>query len=220
LCESKVFSIKALGTIESYELERDFGYSLLDAPHRVYISGSVELPFGPGKRWLANGGWLGALAGGWTVSGVGWYQSGFPVGVVQLNNNFNLLGSLQRPNIVPGVNPRLPGNPEDNYDPDCRCIPYLNPDAWSAAPPFKFGDAPHSDPRVRTPFRKNWDIAVHKTHPIGGARLTIRAELINAFDTPSFAGPRPPFGTPVVFGSIAAVNGFPRTLQLQARVEW
>jgi hypothetical protein len=61
---------------------------------------------------------------------------------------------------------------------------------------------------------------VHKTHAIGGTRLTVRAELINAFDTPSFNGPRPAFGTPVVFGSIAGVNGFPRTLQLQARVDW
>ncbi len=115
--------INAQGPIDSYDLDREFGYSLLDAPHRLNISGSVELPFGPGKRWLATGGWLGALAGGWTVSGVGWYQSGFPVAVIQPNNNFNLLGSLQRPNIVPGVNPRLPGSPDDNYDPDCRCIP-------------------------------------------------------------------------------------------------
>ena len=124
------------------------------------------------------------------------------------------------PTSSPASTRASPAIRQDNYDPTCSCIPYLNPDAWSAAPPFTFGDAPHSDARVRTPFRKNWDIAVHKTHPIGGTRLTVRAELINAFDTPSFAGPRPPFGTPVVFGSIAAVNGFPRTLQLQARVEW
>jgi hypothetical protein len=218
--ESNAFSINAQGPIDSYDLDREFGYSMLDAPHRLNISGSVELPFGPGKRWLASGGWPGAVAGGWTVSGVGWYQSGFPVAVIQPNNNFNLLGSLQRPNIVPGVNPRIPGSPDDNYDPDCRCIQWLNPAAWSAAAPFTFGDAPHSDARVRTPFRKNWDIAVHKTQPIGAARVTIRAELINAFDTPSFAGPRPPFGTAGVFGSIAGVSGFPRTLQLQARVTW
>ena len=125
--EGNAFSINAQGPIDSYDLDREFGYSLLDAPHRLNISGSVELPFGPGKRWLANGGWLGALAGGWTVSGVGWYQSGFPVAVVQPNNNFNLLGSLQRPNIVPGVDPRLPGNPQDNYKSDLQLHPLPQP---------------------------------------------------------------------------------------------
>ena len=81
----------------------------------------------------------------------------------------------------------------------------------------------HREPtsRVRTPLRKNWDIAVHKTHAIGSARLTIRAEIINAFDNPAFAGPRPGYGAAGgVFGTIAGVNGFPRTLQLQARVAW
>jgi hypothetical protein len=216
------FNTQAIpGAIDNYDFEREFGSSLLDTPHRLNISGTVELPFGVGKRWLGNGGVMSAILEGWAVSAVGMYQSGFPVSVVQANNNSNLLGSGQRPNIVPGVNPRLPGSPEDNYDPNCACILWLNPAAWSPAAPFTFGDAPHADPRVRTAARKNWDLAVHKTHAIGAARVTVRAELINAFDNPAFAGPRPGFGAAGgVFGTIVGVNGFPRTLQLMARVAW
>ena len=119
---------------------------------------------------------MNALLGGWAISGVGMYQSGFPIAVVQANNNSNLLGSGQRPNLVPGIDPKLPGSPEDNYDPVCACIPWLNPAAWSAAAPFTFGNAPRADTRVRTPLRTNWDLAVHKALSLGFARLTIRAE--------------------------------------------
>jgi trimeric autotransporter adhesin len=219
--EGNAFVINPGGAVDSFDLEREYGRSLLDTPHRLNISGTVELPFGAGRRWLTSGGVWSALVGGWALSAVGMYQSGFPITVIQGNNNSNLLGSGQRPNVVPGIDPKLPGSPEDNYDPTCNCILWLNPAAWSAAAPFTFGNAPRADTRVRTPLRTNWDIAVHKTHPIGSARLTIRAEIINAFDNPAFAGPRPGYGAAGgVFGTIAGVNGFPRTLQLQARVAW
>jgi trimeric autotransporter adhesin len=217
--EGNAFAINPGMILDNYDLDREFGYSLLDTPHRVNISATVELPFGPGKRWLVDGGMWSAVLGGWAISAVGFYQSGFPVAVLQANNNSNLLGSGQRPNVVPGVDPKLPGSADDNYDSACACIRWLNPAAWSAAAPFTFGDAPRTDVRVRTPFRQNWDIAVHKTQPIGATRLTIRAELINAFDNPAFGGPRPGYGAPgAVFGTIIGVLGFPRTLQLQARL--
>jgi hypothetical protein len=181
----------------------------------------VELPFGAGRRWLDDSGLVSDIFGGWSVSGVGSYQSGFPVAVFQNNNNSNLFGSGQRPNIVAGIDPRLPGSFEDNYDPTCSCVRWLNPAAWSAAAPFTFGDAPHVDARVRTPLRTNWDVALHKTHAIGATRLTVRVEVINVFDDPAFAGPRVAFGAPgSVFGAIDGVNGFPRTLQLMAKVAW
>jgi len=218
--EGNSFSFNPQGAIDNFDLDREFGYSLLDAPHRLNISGTIELPFGAGKRWLAHGGLLSTLLGGWALSGVGIYQSGFPIAVVQTNNNSNLLGSGQRPNVVPGIDPRLPGSPQANYDPGCTCIRWLNPAAWSSAAPFTFGDAPHADSRVRTPLRQNWDIAVHKTQTIRHARVTIRAEVINALDNPAFAGPRVAHGAAGVFGTIVTVWGFPRTLQLMARVAW
>ena len=45
------------------------------------------------------------------------------------------------------------------------------------------------------------------------------AASVNAFDNPAFGGPRPGYGAPgAVFGTIIGVLGFPRTLQLQARL--
>ncbi len=37
--------------LDNYDLDREYGLSLLDTPHRVNISGTFELPFGEGKRW-------------------------------------------------------------------------------------------------------------------------------------------------------------------------
>jgi hypothetical protein len=47
----------------------------------------------------------------------------------------------------------------------------------------------------------------------------LRAELINAFDAPNFLGPATRFGRPD-FGQITQVGGFPRLLQVMARVQW
>jgi trimeric autotransporter adhesin len=217
--ETNSFSANPQGAIDNVDLEHEFGYSLLDAPHRLNISGTFELPFGEGKRWLSGAGPVAALLGGWAVSAVGAYQSGFPLVVFQPVNPAAAFGFGQRPNVVPGVDPLMPGSPEDNYDATCNCIRWLNPAAWSAAPAFTLGDAPRTDVHARTPIRKNWDIALQKTHAVGVSRVTLRAELINAFDDPAFFGPRPAFGLGT-FGQIPGVGGFPRTLQLSARIAW
>jgi hypothetical protein len=68
-------------------------------------------------------------------------------------------------------------------------------------------------------MRKNVDIAAQKTQSLGTVRLTIRAEIINALNNSTFEAPRVGYGRPD-FGQILAVTGFPRTLQLMARVAW
>jgi hypothetical protein len=49
--------------------------------------------------------------------------------------------------------------------------------------------------------------------------ISLRAEIINVFDTPDFRGPGVAFGD-ATFGQIREAAGFPRMLQLLARVAW
>ena len=63
---------------------------------------TVQLPFGEGRRFFNESRIANAILGNWTISAVIQMQSGFPIGVSQNTNNTNLLGSDQRPNIVPG----------------------------------------------------------------------------------------------------------------------
>ena len=198
--------------LDNYDLDAEYGTSLLDTPHRLNISGIYELPFGQGRRWLSKPGVTDVLFGGWAISAIGSYQSGFPNVIAQDNNNSGLLGSFQRPNLT-GTDPATSGSTED------RLNNWFNQAAWSQANPFTFGDAPRTDTRARTPFKKNWDIAFQKTQPIGGQTIMVRIELINVFDDPNFLGPETRFGRSA-FGRITQVGGFPRTVQLLVRFGW
>jgi hypothetical protein len=213
LGEGNAYSRRNGSALNSYDLDSEYGPSITDAPHRLNVSGIVELSFGKGKKWLDSEGVWNALLGGWSVSAAGFVQSGFPIAISQRFNNTGLLGDVQRPNVVPGVDPGHSGSTLENLN------SYLDPDAWSDAPSFTFGDAPRTDTRVRTPMRHNWDFAFQKSENVGAGRITARVEVINAFDRPDFSGPVTVLGNPN-FGKILGVNGFARLFQFTVRYDW
>jgi len=204
---------------DNYDVDAEYGLSVLDTPHRLNLSAIVELPFGAGRRWLNGGGAAAAVLGGWTISAFGSVQTGFPTSTAQAPNNSGLFGSTQRPNVVPGINPRLTDDPEESYDRQCGCIRWLNPAAWSQAAPFTFGNAPRADGRVRTPVRRLFDMAIQKSHRLGARTVSVRAELINLFNFADLRGPSVAFGD-ASFGQIREAAGFPRMLQLSAQIAW
>jgi hypothetical protein len=220
--ESNFFSNRRNAALDNYNLDLEYGRSLLDTPHRLNITGTIDLPFGEGRRWLDRGGLVNVLLGGWAVTGIGSYQSGFPLAISQSNNNSGLFGSSQRPNLVAGVDPKTSGSETE------RLNNWINPAAYSAAPAFTFGNAPRVDTRMRAPMKRNWDIAFQKTQKIGeGKSIMARAEMINIFDNPNFLGPNTswlplpagldPRDSTYSFGKITGVGGFPRMLQFTVR---
>lgn len=214
--ESNTFSNRSATPLDNFNLDAEFSRSLLDAPHRLNLALTYELPFGDGKRWLNQPGLVDLLLGGWAVSTVGSYQSGFPLQVFQASNNSGLLGSGQRPDIVSGADPQLTTNASGSYDASCQCVRWVNPAAWTAASAFTFGDAPRIDTRVRTPGKKNTDLAIQKTQRVGDKDVMVRFEIINLFDDPNWLGPETGFGRST-FGQIREVGGFPRLLQILVR---
>jgi trimeric autotransporter adhesin len=218
--ESNTFSNRSATPLDNYNLDAEFSRSLLDTPHRLNLAVSYELPFGHGKRWVNQGGLADVLLGGWVVTGVGSYQSGFPIQVSQSSNNSGLLGSGQRPNVVSGTDPQLTGDARGSYDSICQCVRWLNPLAWSPATAFTFGNAPRIDTSARTPTKKNTDLGIQKTQRVGGSKtVMIRFEIINLFDDPNWLGPNTAFGQST-FGQIREVGGFPRLLQILVRAGW
>ena len=215
--ESNTFSNRNAAPLDANNLEAEYGRSLLDAPHRANVSATYELPFGKSKRWLTQGGAADVLFGGWAVTVVGSYQSGFPIQVFQGTNNSFM--SSQRPNIVSGQDPQLTGDARGSYDASCQCVRWLNPNAWSAAPAATFGNAPRIDTRARTPAKKNTDLAIQKIQMVGTRSVMVRFEIINLFDDPNWLGPNTSFGSGT-FGQIREVGGFPRLLQLLVRFGW
>lgn len=211
--ESNTFSSRQGSAMNNYDIDAEFGVSLLDVAHRLNVNASVQLPFGAGRRWLTSG--LGdLLAGGWQVTLAGRYQTGFPLSISQASNNSNLLGSNQRPNIVPGVDAMTTGSQEER-----AVTGWINPDAFTAAPAFTFGNAPRTNPDWRGPGQRTTDLAISKTQRFGGKSVSLRVDVLNLFDDPLFVGPVSTFGTST-FGQITAVGGFARSLQFQVRLGW
>ena len=184
-----------------YDIESEYGLSVLDTPHRLNLAGTVDLGFG------------------FAVSVAATLQSGFPIAVSQAAQNSGLLGGSQRPNVVPGVSPVLTSDPVDAFDPSCACIKWLNPAAWSEAPAFTLGNAPRADGRARTPGRQLVDVAIDRTFRLARGAVTLRAEIINVLNARDFRGPNPQWGS-ATFGEIRSDSGFPRLLQLRARYAW
>jgi len=199
--------------LNNYDLAAEYSRSLLDSPHRVVLSPILELPFGEGKPWATHG-LPNAVAGGWTVSAIATYESGFPENIVQNADNTGSFSGVQRPNWT-GVDPVTAGSTVD------RLNNYINPAAYKAAAPFTFGTGARTDPRIRTPFRTNYDVVLAKTIGLrSGLKAQIRIEMLNATNNPKFvSGGDSRFGRSS-FGTITSQAGFPRTGQFLLRLFW
>jgi hypothetical protein len=204
--------------VNSYDLDAEYSDSVTEQPHRINFALTGELPFGKGKSRLSEPGLARTLFGGWSVTAVGYAQSGFPVVINQNDNNSGVFGRLQRPNLT-GTSPATSGSTESHYDRACPCIAnWFNLGAWTQAPAFTFGNSPRTDTRMRTPFKTQTDVAFQKVEPIGGGRtLMVRAEMINIFNNTQFSGPNTTYGSSG-FGRISSLRGFPRLLQVTLRL--
>jgi len=201
---------------EYFDLDAEYGRSRIDTPHKLVASPIIRLPFGHGRRWLTSGigNWI---AGGWTVSAVIQMQSGFPLGMSQQVNNTNLLGAGQRPNIVPGVELRVPGSITDRLRDNPNDDLYLNPQAVTQAPAGTFGNAPRLL-NVYSPWRNSTDLAINKDFPVGGTRrATLRVEVINLFDNPWYAALQSAAQGNANFGRVSTQANYSRTVQVTAR---
>jgi hypothetical protein len=209
--ESTFYNGGTASAVNNYDLEAEYSRSLLDMPHRVVLAPIVELPFGAGKRW-ATGALADRLIGGWTFSMIATFESGFPLNITQADNSGSFSGA-QRPNWT-GSDPATEGSAID------RLNRYIDPAAYVAAAPFTFGAAPRADTRIRSPFRTNFDVVLAKTVTITqSVRTQIRLEALNATNNPKFqAGGRQINNAS--FGVISSQAGFPRTVQLLARMTW
>ena len=201
-----------------YNPDADYAISLLDVPHRVIIAPVFELPFGKGKKFGGNSSAAEWIAGGWTVSAAINLQSGFPLSVIQADNT-GLLGGVQRPNIIPGVDLTTSGAYEDRLaSADHATATWLNTAAFAAAPAFTFGNAPRTITDLRSPNQYNVDAVFIKNMRFGSKSAQVKVEmlnLLNRVNVQTLAG-RNTFGNSN-FGTIGAQAGFMRITQLMFR---
>ena len=210
--ELNTYSTRSGFALNNYALDSEFGYSLLDVPHRFNVNGTLILPFGVGHRWFTSG-LSSAVLGGWQVTAAGRFQNGFPVSVWQSSNNAGLLGSNQRPNVVPGVDLTTSGSAQE------RVLGFINAAAFTSAPAYTFGNAPRTSPDLRTPGQVNVDLSIQKSQAFAGKTIAVRADILNVLNNPLFTRLQSTYGTST-FGQLTAVGGYARSIQFQIRVGW
>src|SRR5205814_296723 len=131
------------------------------------------------------------IAGGWTVTGIARFNSGFPY--IPAIADSNLVGDPSethtiRPNIAPGqpaINPL--------WSRSCpigsACQPYLSPAAFSRPALGQLGNAPRTLDGVRGPWDQFLDLSVQKTFNMGESgkrRLQFRVDALNLMNHPAF----------------------------------
>jgi hypothetical protein len=170
--------------LDRNDLRRDWGPSALNVTSQASISGSYELPFGPGKRWLANAGAVGArLAGGWQVNGIATFLSGFPF-TPQVGSNRSGDGDTRNPDR-PSLNPSFTGGallsaPNQWFDPNAFVLPV-------AGTYGNLGRGTFTGPGLA-----DVDLSLFKNTKVSEkANLQFRAEFFNLLNHANFGAPNP-----------------------------
>ncbi|HYZ84432.1 MAG TPA: TonB-dependent receptor [Bryobacteraceae bacterium] len=203
-----------IGTQNAYDRRADKAISNQDVPHHLVLAYSYELPVGRGKKYMNNAHpVVQAALGGWKLSAIHNYQSGYPLRVLS-NQSLGIFPGTLRANIISGVpliNPNWTGDPATST--------YINPAAFSRPAPFTFGNSPANIPWLRTPALLSDDVTLAKQFPFlsEGRYVEFKASAFNIGNRVQFAGINTTFEN-ANFGRVTEQRNRAREIQLNLRV--
>ncbi len=169
----------------SRNLAAQRGNSTFDVRHKLTVSGTYELPFGKGKRWLrAAPRPLEWITGGWQLNNIATFMTGLPFTPTMQTSNLNTGSGTQFPNrIASGV---LPSS-ERSID------RWFDSSAFVAPAQYTFGNSGRNI--LYGPGTKQIDISLFKSFAFAERRrVEFRAEAFNALNTPQFNNPNSSIG--------------------------
>lgn len=171
--------------LPGFGIGRDYALCDTDATHLTHLTGIYKLPFGTGRRFMANANKAVELfLGGWNVNAIYSHQTGQPFTVTcpVATSEFGCFA-----NVVPGQN--MYAGPH-NY------IQWLNPAAFAEPPAATvigqtdYSPLGGSQEQARGPSFSNLDSAILKDFNFTeSTRLQFRAEAFNTTNTPPFSQP-------------------------------
>lgn len=214
-----------------------------DSPHRFALSAMYEFPFGKGREFFANGGWLtNAILGGWQIGGTLQLQSGFPIAFGSFNvtsgatsgDLFYRGGEIDIPSNARGTArwfnttafqsfydwPNfLPAGVTTATATTAQVNAAQTAAVTAATPVNHLRTFPYRLSTVRRDYIKNLDLTLKKDILIRESmKVQLRFEALNALNEPYF--PAPVVGaTANNFGVISASNqdNYARRVQLGAK---
>jgi hypothetical protein len=174
---------------DSHKLEKSI--STFDIPSTFRFNYNWDLPVGRGKAWLHGArGVANHVVGNWKLSGNGSVRSGYPFQAWSATTaGFPDNVGRIRPNIVPGVDPIVPGWHANCNNPVTQTCPYINSLAVFTPPRFlQLGNTTRVLDNIRMPHVVSYNMAILKDFPVHEQiRLAFRAELYGAFNHPTFS---------------------------------
>lgn len=190
-----------------FDKKADKGLASIDHRHRFSLATIYELPFGPGKPFLASGPKvIGKIVGGWVLNGIYTYQTGLPMTVKFNGDVFGSGTDNARPDVV--CNPNLDGGSRtvDRFF-DTSCFRIQNP--------IRYGNAGRST--VTGPVVNNFDAGILKNTAITERVNTqLRVEFFNFLNHPQWLPPNR-FVDQAAFGVISSAKD-PRIIQFGLKV--
>jgi Carboxypeptidase regulatory-like domain/TonB dependent receptor len=197
---------------DSFNTRAERARSNFDVRHRLSVSYAYDLPFGKGRAFLTDDGWLSNVLSGWQTYGIVTLQTGRPFTVALLPEIDNSgtgrsilgFGANDRPNLV--------GDPNlSNPTPD----QWFNTAAFVFAPRGQFGNAGRNI--LDGPGYQNVNMSLVKnTSLTERLNLQLRAEFFNLFNRPNFDLPDNFLGSPT-FGQILSARE-PRHIQFGVKL--
>ncbi|HZZ17663.1 MAG TPA: hypothetical protein VFE08_17080, partial [Candidatus Sulfotelmatobacter sp.] len=186
----------------------DWSLSQLNLNHQFTASVTYDLPIGRGKRFGGNwDGAMNAIVGNWEVDVIERVLSGFPVFVVNSNNQSGVFfqqnsSNQNRPDMTCNAN----SGPHTLTE-------WFNTSCFTAATPGELGNAPRAP--VSGPRFVNTDFSLIKHFPLPyeGMRVDFRAEFFNLFNHAQFGNPNADINAATQFGVINSTVGNPRVIQ-------
>ena len=195
-------------------LEKSIGR--LDQTHTVRGGTIYELPVGKGRKWLNTGGVANTILGGWRVSAIQAYFSGFPIALGR-NNPFPIFNGTTRPTITTYDNWRAPLRGSE-FDP--AVDRFLDRSKFQIPQPTLFGNSTRYNPKVRAFPTFNENISIAKSFRLGESkRVDFRWEAFNLFNRVIFGTGQTSLDS-TAFGVVTNQANDARQMQVGLKIYW
>lgn len=197
------------------------GNSDFDIRHLFNVNGIWELPVGRGRTFFNNApGWVDAIVGGWTFTGIFSARSGLPFGLATSSwpTSFIFDGNNGVPAVTDGDPNALRANIHNAADGTIQF--FADPAAALEAVRYPRHGEPGNRNGLRGPGYWNLDTALLKNFRLPWSesqRLQIRWEAYNAFNHHSFALPSSTDIGASTFGQITGSASNARVMQFGVR---
>ena len=194
---------------DDQDLAAERGLSSFDRRHVFSADWLLELPIGPGRKWLREG-VLASVIGGWVWSGTAVLQSGTPF-------TARIVGDYA--DVARGVNGTLRADVTGEAVPvaDPTIERWFNTGAFVQPPLGSFGDAGRNT--IIGPRTCLVNMGLIKNISLGRPRaLSIRVQANNVFNTPPLLAIDTVVNSPT-YGQVVQAGSM-RSVQFQARVRF